>query len=465
MEKRTFNFSKGLGIFVAVAAGIGTAILGYVDRTDWIQVAFYSIAVTALVLWGWHHFSIKWSYSLFSKEKGIEDAPIEITDENKKRSLFWEIISKNWIVVTGFLILLGLFVILSFLVPGFFSGRTVVSALIFLGFLILAFIAYKFLNINKSVIIGVSILIGLFIIGSVSLDGFLSIQNIKSMLVFASFLGIATIGQTLVVMLGGLDLSIPFLIGASNLGLMSMISLGVPPWLAFIVILAFGLIVGLFNGLISYNLQGQALIVTLGVGFMCVGGVQILVSLPTVTGGTVFGVVPDWLKNLASLNGKFFGLPIPPVILIWILVAIVLIVGLRHTKWGRNLIALGGKRLSADRLSISERVYWVGVYVISGFTSAATGAMLLGWSGGGFIGVGDQYLFLTVAAVAVGGTSLLGGYGGYGFTVIGCLALQVISTFLAGLGLSFEGQQFIFGLLILPLVALYSRSPHIREQI
>ena len=465
MEKRTFNFSKGLGIFVAVAAGIGTAILGYIDRTDWIQVAFYSIAVTALVLWGWHHFSVKWPYSLFAKEKGIEDTPIEITDENKKRSLFWEIISKNLIVVTGFFILLGLFIILSFIVPGFFSGRTVVSALIFLGFLILAFIAYKFLNINKSVIIGVSILIGLFIIGSVSLDGFLSIQNIKSMLVFASFLGIATIGQTLVVMLGGLDLSIPFLIGASNLGLMSMISLGVPPWLAFIVILAFGLIVGLFNGLISYNLQGQALIVTLGVGFMCVGGVQILVSLPTVTGGTVFGVVPDWLKNLASLNGKFFGLPIPPVILIWILIAIVLIVGLRHTKWGRNLIALGGKRLSADRLSISERVYWVGVYVISGFTSAATGAMLLGWSGGGFIGVGDQYLFLTVAAVAVGGTSLLGGYGGYGFTVIGCLALQVISTFLAGLGLSFEGQQFIFGLLILPLVALYSRSPHIREQI
>ena len=141
---------------------------------------------------------------------------------------------------------------------------------------------------------------------------------------------------------------------------------------------------------------------------MVVGGVQILVSLPTVTGGTVFGVVPDWLKNLASLNGKFFGLPIPPVILIWILISILLIVGLRHTKWGRNLYAVGGKRLSADRLSISERAYWVGVYVISGFTSAATGAMLLGWSGGGFIGVGDQYLFLTVAAVAVGGTSLLG---------------------------------------------------------
>lgn len=461
MEKRTHNFLKGLGIFFAVAAGIGTAVLGYVDRTDWIQVAFYSVAVVAIVLWGWHFFLVRWSY----QSKSGETKSIDNDENTNKRGLFWDLIARNWIAVTGFLLLLGLFILLCFLVPGFFSGRTVVSAIILLGFLILAFIAYKFLNVNKSVIIGVAVLVGLFIIGSVSIDGFLSLQNIKSMLVFASFLGLATIGQTLVVMLGGLDLSIPFLIGATNLGLMSLISLGIPPWLAFIVILAFGTVVGLFNGLISFNLQGQALIVTLGVGFMVVGGVQILVSLPTVTGGTVFGVVPNWLKNLASLNGKFFGLPIPPVILIWILVSIILIVGLRHTKWGRNLYAVGGKRLSADRLSISERAYWVGVYVISGFTSAATGAMLLGWSGGGFIGVGDQYLFLTVAAVAVGGTSLLGGYGGYGFTVIGVLALQVISTFLAGLGLSFEGQQFIFGLLILPLVALYSRAPHIREQI
>ena len=63
MEKRTHNFLKGLGIFFAVAAGIGTAVLGYVDRTDWIQVAFYSVAVVAIVLWGWHFFLVRWSYT------------------------------------------------------------------------------------------------------------------------------------------------------------------------------------------------------------------------------------------------------------------------------------------------------------------------------------------------------------------------------------------------------------------
>jgi ribose transport system permease protein len=72
---------------------------------------------------------------------------------------------------------------------------------------------------------------------------------------------------------------------------------------------------------------------------------------------------------------------------------------------------------------------------------------------------------MTLAAVVIGGTSLLGGHGGYGFTVIGVLVLQVLTAFLVGIGLKFEWQQFIYGLLILPMVALYARSPHIRTQI
>jgi ribose transport system permease protein len=179
----------------------------------------------------------------------------------------------------------------------------------------------------------------------------------------------------------------------------------------------------------------------------------------------VFGTVPNWLKNLASMNGNTFGLDVPPVIFIWVIVAAVLIYGLKNSVYGRNLYALGGNRTSADRLSISERRYWIGAYAISGGVAALTGELLLGWSGGGFIGVGQPYLFMTLADVVMGGTSLLGGYGGYGFTVIGVLVLQVLTSFLVGIGLRFEWQQFIFGLLIVPMVALYARSPHIRTQI
>jgi ribose transport system permease protein len=323
----------------------------------------------------------------------------------------------------------------------------------------------KFVSDNKSAFIGIMVLIGLFSIGAMNIDGFYSTNNIKSMLLFASFLGLACVGQTLVAMLGGLDLSIPFVIGSANVGMLYLISLGVPPWLALVITLVVGTLIGVINGLLSFRLQGQALILTLGTGFAVSGGIQIITSIGSAYGGNVFAPVPAWLSNLSALNGSTLGMPFPPVIAIWAVVALVLIVGMKNTIYGRYLYALGVNRTSAKRISISERVYWVAVYALSGLFSAFTGTLLLGWSGGGFIGVGDPYLFMTLAAVVVGGTSLLGGVGGYGFTIIGVLVLQVLTSFLVGIGLNFEWQQFIFGLLILPMVALYARSPHIRTQI
>ena len=474
MSKSAFLFFKALGLFFAIIVGIGTAVLGWVDSADWINIVFYSVATSALVLWGWYHFSIRWIHNdlkqnifshISSNEKKEKDEIVEDQEDNSDKNFFYTTLLPYKWVAGGFLLIITIFVFVSFIFDGFFSGRTLISFLIFLGFIIIASVIGRYIKGQKSTFIGICVLIGLFIIGALTINGFLSLLNLKSMLVFAAFLGLATIGQTLVALLGGLDLSIPFIIGSSNVALMSMISKGVPPWLSALVVLLFGLGVGLINGVLSFRLQGQALILTLGVGFFMVGGVQILVAMNTFSAGTVFGVVPEWMRNLASMNGKTLGLPVPPVILIWIAASILIIVGLRYTKWGRNLYALGGNRLSADRLSISERGYWIGVYVISGFFSAFTGALLLGWSGGGFVGVGDTYLFLTLAAVVVGGTSLLGGWGGYGLSVIGVLILQVLNTTLIGWGLSFEAQQFILGLLIIPMVALYARSPHIRTQV
>jgi ribose transport system permease protein len=156
---------------------------------------------------------------------------------------------------------------------------------------------------------------------------------------------------------------------------------------------------------------------------------------------------------------------VPPVIFIWAIVSLVVILVMNRTRFGRYFYAVGGSRRAAARLQISEGVMWVTAYVVSGAAAAATGVLLLGFSGGGFVGVGDPYLFTTVAAVVIGGTSLLGGWGGYGSTVIGVLVLTVLTSLLVGLGLNFAMQQAVFGLLIVPMVALYARSPHIRNQI
>ena len=471
MRRSAFLFFKGLGLLFAILCGIGTAVLGWYDGAGWMNIVAFSVAVAGLILWGWHHFSIRWIHSdlkenilsQFPKKESIEEK--DLAEEEQEENFFFKAVREHKWKTLAFILLILIFIFVSFIAEGFFSGRTLVSFLIFLGFIILMGVVGRHIKAQKSVFIGICVLIALFILGSLTIGGFLSLLNMKAMLVFAAFLGLATVGQTFVALLGGLDLSIPFLIGASNVALMSLISKGVPPWLALVAVLLLGLIIGLVNGILSFRLQGQALILTLGVGFFVKGGVQILVAMGTFSAGTVFGVVPDWMRNIASMNGETIGLPIPPIILIWIVASIIIIVALRLTKWGRNLYALGGSRLSSSRLSISERGYWVGAYVISGFFASLTGALLLGWSGGGFIGVGDTYLFLTIAAVVVGGTSLLGGYGGYGLSVIGVMILQVITTVLIGWGLKWEAQQFILGLLIIPMVALYARSPHIRSQI
>lgn len=471
MKRSAFSFYKALGLIIAILiSGIG-AILGWIDDVNMQTIVFYTTATFAIVLWGWHHFSVRWVYRDDSIAQQIT-AQVEFKIEEKKPhepddepSFLRNLVSNNRGVVIAIIAGIIAFGIGGAIIDGFFAPRNLISVAVFIAFIIGAFVLNKFLSVNKSAFFGLVVLAGLFIIGSLVVEGFLSTANIKSMLVFASFLGLASIGQTLVAMLAGLDLSIPFVIGSSNIGLMWLFTLGVPPWIAVIIILLLGGLIGFINGVLSFRLQGQALILTLGVGFAVTGGAQIITSIGSAFGGTVFGVVPKWLSNIAAMNGSTFGLNVPPVILIWLVASIILIVGLRNTSYGRNLYALGGSRTAAERLSISERKYWIGVYTISGTVSALTGALLLGWSGGGFVGVGDPYLFMTLAAVVVGGTSLLGGWGGYGFTVIGVLVLQVLTSFLVGIGLDFEGQQFVFGLLILPMVALYARSPHISAQI
>jgi ribose transport system permease protein len=440
-----------IGLLVAIIlTGIGI-IFGFMQNVS-VQIIILS-AIATLVLFYW-----SWQFVL-------SQFIVDVSSGGPESSELRKVWSQYRMPLIGLAIALLVFLILSLTVNDFFNVWNVLSLLILLMIIVLTRTLGEQFQQNKSAFIGIMVLSGLFSVGAMNIDGFASSMNIKSMLLFASFLGIASIGQTLVALLGGLDLSIPFIIGAANVGLLYLIGHGVPPWLASLLVLLIGTGLGVVNGLLSFRLQGQALILTLGMGFAISGGVQILTSIGSAYSGNVFGAVPDWLSNLSSMNGSTFGIPFPPVIGIWALISLVLIVGMRVTVYGRYLYALGVNRTSASRVMISELKYWVLVYAMSGFFAASTGSLLLGWSGGGFIGVGDQYLFLTLAAVVVGGTSLLGGQGGYGFTVIGVLVLQVLSSFLVGIGLSFQGQQFIFGLLILPMVALYARSPHIRTQI
>ena len=446
---------SGVMIWVNLAATLIIAAigfgLGFVQGISAQYVILSTVVSVAVLLWLLNYIVV-----IFETRAAEPDA-----EPGQSR----EVWRSNRVMVIAMVILLIAYLIVTASVPAFRSVTNLIAFLVLEAILLFAFKVSGRFSSGRSAFIGLIVLLALIVISSFTIKGFLSAANVKAILLFASFLGIACIGQTLVALMGGLDLSIPFVIGASNIGLLFLIGLGVPSFVALGFILILGGLIGLSNGLLSYKLQGQALILTLGMGFAVAGLTQILTSIGSAFSGNVFGTVPKWLQNLAAMNGKTFGLAFPPTILIWIVLAVLVIVGLRYSAYGRYVYALGGNRRSAKLIGVSELKYWTLAYIISGVFAALTGSLLLGWSGGGFIGVGDPYLFTTLAAVVIGGTSLMGGYGGYGFTVIGVLVLQVLSSFLIGVGLKYEWQQFIFGLLILPMVALYGRSPHIRAQV
>jgi ribose transport system permease protein len=445
----------------ALLAAIGGGF-GFAQSTPAQYVILTTTATFALALWLWNGFFVSWVVETTLRSRAAAERNGR---QLSARAAIRGFIFNNKGVLAGLLILVIGFAILAMTLASFLTWLNFFTGLFLAASLVFTTLASRAFGDNRSAFIGLMVLATMFVVASLHVTGFVSGANIKSMLVFASFLGIATVGQTLVALLGGLDLSIPFLIGSSNVGLLYLIGLGIPSPIAVALVLVAGALIGLLNGILSYPLQGQALIVTLGIGFATSGLTQILTSIGSAYAGNVFGKVPLWLSNFAAMNGVTFGLAIPPVIFVWIAVAAALIFGMKNTVYGRYLYALGGNRTSAQRIRISERRYWWGAYTVSGFASTLTGSLLLGWSGGGFIGVGDPYLFMTLSAVVIGGTSLLGGQGGYGFTVIGVLVLQVLTAFLVGIGLKYEWQQFIYGLLILPMVALYARSPHIRTQI
>lgn len=307
--------------------------------------------------------------------------------------------------------------------------------------------------------VAAAILLALVIVGIATISGFWSLNNLRSSLVTASFLGIAALGQTLCALIGELDLSIPFVIGAANVGLLGLINKGVPPGVAIVIVVVLAILIGVVNGIVSHRQRGQSLVVTLGVGTAVLGLVQILVSTQAQSGGTVQGAVPSYLQTLVSLGGP---LGVAPTVYLWVGLSALAIFLLRRTWPGRGVYALGGNRVAARRALMPELGIWILVFSVSAAMAAVTGILLVGYAGGGYADVGQPYLFTTLAAVVVGGTSLVGGRGGYGLTIVGVLILTVLTVILAGFSLSAAAQEAFLGALIIPMVALYARDLHPR---
>lgn len=299
----------------------------------------------------------------------------------------------------------------------------------------------------------------LYVAGVFLIPGFGSWQSLVSLLVIASFLGIASIGQTVTVILGGIDLSIPAIIGLANVLAVKWYGAGLPFPLVVLAILVIAALIGALNGGLSRVFGAHPLLVTLGMSFIVLGAVLVY------TEGRTIGTIPKYLMDAVSPAGRTGPIPLPLIVILWFALAAVAILVEQRTYMGRQLFAAGANERAARLTFVPLDSIWIVAYSASAVCAAIAGILLAGFSGGADANVGKLYLFQTVAAVVVGGTSLLGGSGGSMRTLAGVIIITLLTTIFIGLGFNERLQQVALGILIIALVAAYGREASVRTQI
>jgi len=217
--------------------------------------------------------------------------------------------------------------------------------------------------------------------------------------------------------------------------------------------------IGMANGAISQGLGIHPLIVTLGTGTIAEGSVLLW------TNGSPSGSAPDAVSAFVSIGGSIGPLPFPWLVPCFIVLAVLIILALARTPYGRRLYALGSNPTAAPLALIRPLLLWSVTFGASAVFAAVAGVLLLGFTGSAYGDVGQPYLFQTIAAVVIGGTALVGGRGSYLGTIGGALVLTELNTLLIGIGLQAAAVQTALGIVIVALVSFYGREPHVRTTI
>jgi ribose transport system permease protein len=294
------------------------------------------------------------------------------------------------------------------------------------------------------------VLLLLLLVGVLAIlnPGVLSMFWLGNTLKIAIPLAMLAACQTLTMLTGGIDLSAGTVATITGFVAATLSPLlGVPTAIA--IALACALLVGLVNGFGIAVCRVHPLIMTLGTALIATGCLLVYQRYVIATGV----LIPDFLVWLGT--GRSFGLP--NSLVLFVPFAILIIWAQRRTGFGRLLYAIGANATAA-RLS-GVRVWQVqfSLYALSGMIAGLTGLLYLGQIKTASLSLALPLDLPSVAAAVVGGTSIFGGRGGYGGTIVGALILTVLTTMLTLMQIPEGGRRILFGLIILLVTALYIR--------
>ncbi len=270
-------------------------------------------------------------------------------------------------------------------------------------------------------------------------------ENLLTILIAAAPFALIALGQTLVILTGGIDLSVGSVLAASAMaGAWSAKNFGDNPVYPLIAAVLAGLIAGTVNGLVVSRLNVPPFIATLGMLTLASGFAYVIGNGAPING------LPDSYGFFA--NTKIFGLTIPVLLMIVAIGAFAFL--MRRTAYGMRVYAVGGNRLAAEIAGVRSKRILFSVYVISGVLAGLSGLMLSSRVITGAPNLGQGYELDAIAAVVIGGASLMGGRGTILGTAIGLLLIQTINNGLDLLLVPSYWQDVIKGVIIVAAVGV-----------
>ena len=295
--------------------------------------------------------------------------------------------------------------------------------------------------------IGILVVLGALIIFMVfAAPNFASTNNLLNIARQISVNAILAAGMTFVIITAGIDLSVGSILAVAGVGSVLVALAGAPAWIAVLVGILIGMAAGFFNGVLVAYLGLAPFIVTLGVMTFLRGLAY------TMTGGQP--IVDNMLSFRGLGNGYIAGIPTP----VWIMLAVYVTAWfvLERTSYGRRVYAVGGNPEAARLAGINVKRILTSVYVIAGACAALAGIIYASRVVSAQPRAGEGYELDAIAAVVLGGTSLMGGQGRIVGTLIGAVILGVLSTGLILMNVPFFTQLLIKGIVIILAIAIDS---------
>jgi len=283
-------------------------------------------------------------------------------------------------------------------------------------------------------------LIALFLALALLAPSFLSQYNLSVVARQASFVGLVALGQTLVLLVGGIDLSVGAIAGLSAiLGSLLLTQTGINPYLVLPLTAFFGLLLGSINGFFVAVLRLNPFIVTLA-SWEIFAGLTLLITrgVPIRPLGESFRVFGQ---------GTIFGVPVP--VIIFLAAGAILTYVLARTRFGRNIYAIGGNRDAAELVGIrTVRVEFL-VFALAGLFAALAGILYASRMDAGQPSVGEGWLMGAITAAIIGGTSLKGGQGSIAGTIFGALLMAILANGIVLMNVSGYWERIIIGAVVL----------------